>query len=223
MCGRFALTLPHEAMADLFQADVSGLPDIPPQYNICPTQQIVTILTVGDERVAETMRWGFLPRWYKAMNDGPLLINARSETIAEKPAFRDACRKRRCLIPATGFYEWTKNEKGGRDPWYILPNDGGTLAFAGVWQEWSVEGQPRVVSVAIVTCGANEPMSAIHSRMPVIISPDDFALWLGEDGHGAAALMRPADEDLLRFYRVSPEVNGARHNSPEFIEPLAAN
>lgn len=220
MCGRFALTLPHDAMANLFAADISTLPAIPPQYNICPTQQIVAIASDLGKRKAGLMRWGFVPHWYKMPDERPLLINARAETIDVKPAFREACRQRRCLIPASGFYEWTKNKEGGRDPWFILPKNHEVIAFGGIWQEWIVEGKTQVTSCAIVTCGANEALSAIHHRMPVILEPENFGLWLGEEGLGAANLMRPAANDLLRFYRVSQEVNGARSNDKTLTEPL---
>ena len=207
-------------MTNLFAADVSKLPDIPPQYNISPTQQVVTITSGIGQRKAGFMRWGFVPSWYKALDERPLLINARAETIDVKPAFRHACRQRRCLIPASGFYEWTKNENGGRDPWYFQPQERKVIAFGAIWQEWQVKGQPPVASCAIVTCAANDALSGIHHRMPVIVEPDDFGLWLGEEGLGAATLMRPAPNDLLRFYRVSQEVNTARQNNANLVVPL---
>lgn len=166
------------------------------------------------------MRWGFVPHWYGHESDGPLLINARAETIATKPAFADAARARRCLIPASGFYEWTKDADGNRLPWYIHPAQGDMLAFAGVWQVWEKGGQ-RHVTCAIVTCAANDRMARLHHRMPVILAPDDWALWLGEAGHGAARLMRPAPEDALAFHRVDVAVNSNRAAGPELIEPLA--
>ena len=187
MCGRFALTLPHDAMAQLFDAVPSNaLPDIP-NFNICPTNLVHAVHVLEGQRRLVAMRWGFLPHWYKAENGGPLLINARAETLAEKPAFKAACRERRCLIPATGFYEWTKDEAGNRLPWYIYPADAELLVFAGVWQDWE-RGDEALRTCAIVTCGANEAMSRIHHRMPVILRAGDWPLWLGEAGKGAAAL-----------------------------------
>ena len=121
------------------------------------------------------MRWGFIPSWYKKPNDGPLLINARAEMIAEKPAFREACRERRCVVVATGFYEWTKSEDGGRDPWYISRSDGAPLAFAYIWQ--GLDGDEKLVKTcAVVTTGANKAISGIHHPMPVILEPDEIAL-----------------------------------------------
>ncbi|WP_421905329.1 SOS response-associated peptidase [Mameliella sp.] len=218
MCGRFAVTLPPDAMAQLFDAvPANELPEVP-NYNICPTNDIHVVMEEAGRRLV-SMRWGFLPHWYKVPNGGPLLINARAETIAEKPAFKAACRERRCLIPCTGFYEWTKDAEGNRLPWYIHPSGEGPLVFAGVWQDWERDGL-AYRTCAIVTCGANTAMSKIHHRMPVVLDPQDWAKWLGEEGHGAATLMRPAPEDALEFYRVDPAVNSNRASGPELIEPI---
>lgn len=219
MCGRFAITLPVQAMAHMFEATSGNdLPEVP-DYNVCPTNDVHTVVPGAGRRLM-AMRWGFIPSWYKTPSDGPLLINARAETIAEKPAFREACRQRRCIIPATGFYEWTKDAEGKRLPWYIRRRDEMPLAFAGIWQDWD-NGETQARTCAIVTCGANSAMSAIHHRMPVILSPDDFGLWLGEEGRGAARLMRPAPEDALVWHRVDPKVNSNRAEGPELIEPIA--
>ena len=153
-------------------------------------------------------------------NNATVLINARSETIAEKPAFRSAVRERRGLIVATGFYEWTKDADGGRDPWYITRSDGSPLAFAAVWQDWKDGQGDKLSTCAIVTIGANDAMQAIHHRMPVILEEADWPLWLGERGKGAATLMRPAAEDLLQWHRVDRAVNSNRASGPELIEPL---
>ena len=221
MCGRFAITLPDDAMASLFEA-VPGndLPDVP-NYNVCPTNTVHTVTSDDGLRRLRPMRWGFLPHWYKATNGGPLLINARAETIAEKPAFKAAARERRCLIPATGFYEWTKDAAGKRLPWYIYPNEGEMLAFAGVWQTWE-RGEEAYTTCAIVTTDANAKMSEIHHRMPVILAPGDWALWLGEAGKGAARLMQPAPENVVSAYRVDPAVNSNRASGPALIEPLTS-
>lgn len=205
-------------MAQLFQAaPANNLPDVP-NYNVCPTTQIHVVRAGVDARRLVPMRWGFVPSWYKGLNDGPLLINARAETIAEKPAFQDACRLRRCLIPASGFYEWTKDSDGKRLPWYIHRADSAPVVFAGIWQDWG-QGGEQVTSCAIVTTGANETMSAIHHRMPVILRPDEHALWLGEAGKGAARLMRAAGEDELTFHRVSARVNSNRTSGEHLIDP----
>jgi putative SOS response-associated peptidase YedK len=219
MCGRFAVTLPTDAMAQLFDAlPANDLPEVP-DYNVCPTTRIATVRAEEGQRRLAPMRWGFLPQWYKSPTDGPLLINARVETIADKPAFRAACRARRCLIPVTGFYEWTKDGDGNRLPWYIRRADGDTLAFAGIWQDWARDGE-ALRTCAIVTTAANTKMQAIHHRMPVVLEPADWPLWLGEAGKGAAPLMQPADDAVLEFYRVDPKVNSNRASGPELIEPF---
>lgn len=222
MCGRFAITLPSEAMAQLFEATPSN--DLPTgeNYNICPTNTVAVVTSREGTRHVRPMRWGFIPHWYKAPNAGPLLINARSETIAQKPAFRDACRQRRCVIPATGFYEWTKDAQENRLPWYIAPSEGEPILFAGVWQDWGPP-EDRQSTCAIVTCAAGDhPLSAIHARMPVTLSEGEVALWLGEAGKGAARLMRPAPADRFAWHRVGTEVNSNRAAGPQLIAPLAA-
>lgn len=202
-------------MAQLFEAaPANDLPAVP-NYNVCPTNP-VHVVTSGTGRRLVAMRWGFIPKWYRAPNDGPLLINARAETIAEKPAFRDACRARRCLIPASGFYEWTTGSDGAKEPWYIAHGDGTPLAFAGIWQVWE-RGEATLSTCAIVTTLANRSMSAIHQRMPVTIEPDDWGLWLGEKGGGAARLMKARPEDRFVFHRVDAAVNSNRASGPDLI------
>ncbi|RYH07936.1 SOS response-associated peptidase [Tropicimonas sp. IMCC6043] len=220
MCGRFVNLLPTEAMARLFEA-VPGndLPD-GERYNICPTNMITTAVSEDGQRRLRAMRWGFLPHWYKTPTDGPLIINARAEGIATKPAFREAIRSRRCLVPASGFFEWTKGAEGARLPWYIRPADAGPMVMAGVWQDWEREGA-RMTTVAIVTCAAGGGLEALHHRMPVILAAEDWPLWLGESGHGAAVLMRPSPEGSLAWHRVDPAVNSNRATGPELIEPMA--
>ncbi|MFY9210934.1 MAG: SOS response-associated peptidase [Aestuariivita sp.] len=221
MCGRFAITLPSDAMAQLFQArPANDLPDVP-NFNVCPTNRVHVVNADDGGRRLQAMRWGFLPAWYKKPSDGPLLINARSETIAEKPAFRAAARERRCLIVATGFYEWTKTEDGARLPWYIRRADAAPIAFAGVWQDWG-GGDERVSTCAIVTTPANRKMSQIHHRMPLILDPQDWPMWLGEAGKGAALLMKPGAEETLVFHRVGTAVNSNRASGQHLIEPVAA-
>ncbi|MHA3978909.1 SOS response-associated peptidase [Halovulum sp. GXIMD14794] len=222
MCGRFTLTLSDEDLERLFGAEVAlDLPPVP-RLNICPTQQVAVVVSEEDGRGLRPMRWGFIPRWYKAANDGPLLINARAESVAEKPAFREAVRARRCLVPASGFYEWTKAPDGGKDPWYIYPAEqGAALALAGIWQEWRVpDSDETLTTVAILTTSANKMLSEVHHRMPVIISPQDQPLWLGEAGKGAALLMHSAPEDLLALHRVSRKVNAMRADDPDLTAPV---
>ncbi|MEM9583514.1 MAG: SOS response-associated peptidase [Pseudomonadota bacterium] len=219
MCGRYALTLPHEAMTQMFEATLANdLPSLP-NYNICPTNQVCTVTSDAGVRHVTSMRWGFIPHWYKKPSGGPLLINARGETIAEKPAFKAAVRERRCLIPATGFYEWTKDAEENRLPWYISRTDGAPIVFAGVWQRWERDGE-AFTTCAIVTTPAGKAMSSIHHREPVTLEAGDYGKWLGEEGKGAALLMRAAPEEQLEFFRIDTAVNSSRADGPQLIEPL---
>ena len=218
MCGRFAVTLPVEAMAKLFAAlpgnDLVGAEN----YNVCPTTEIAVAQSEGGVRRLRPMRWGFVPHWYKTPTDGPLLINARAETIAEKPAFRVACRERRCLIAIDGFYEW-KAEEDGKQPFYVSRADGAPMVMAGVWQDWEREGL-HLTTCAIVTTEANADLAPIHHRMPVVLEPEDWALWLGEAGHGAARLMVAGPEGRLQNWKVARTVNSNRASGPELRAPL---
>lgn len=219
MCGRFAVTLPTDAMARLFAAEpANDLPRVP-NYNVCPTNPVHAVRTEGDGRRLGAMRWGFLPHWYETPSDGPLLINARAESVAEKAAFRQAARERRCLIPALGFYEWTKDADGTSFPWFVRRADDAPMVFAGIWQDWA-RGEESYRTCAIVTCAAGPDVAAIHHRMPVVLAPEDWALWLGEAGHGAARLMTAPPEGTLEAYRVSRRVNSNRAEGPELIEPV---
>ena len=166
------------------------------------------------------MRWGFIPSWYKTPTSGPLLINARAETIAAKPAFRDACRTRRCLIPVTGFYEWYREDDGSPLPWFVSRADKAPLVMAGIWQDWEKDDALHT-SCAIVTTAANEAMAPIHHRIPVILTQDEWSMWLGELGKGAARLMKSAPEDALLFHRVSKDVNSNRATGAGLLEPIA--
>jgi putative SOS response-associated peptidase YedK len=218
MCGRFALTLPDDAMARLFDARPANDLPLGPRYNICPTQSVSVVISRAGQRHLGPMRWGFIPSWYTHPGDGPLLFNARAETLAEKPAFAQAARTRRCLIPATAFYEWTKDAAGTRLPWAIAPRDGGLMAFAGVWQVWERDGA-RHVTCAIVTCAANATLHPLHERMPILLAADKWPLWLGERGHGAARLMEPAPEGLLHVWRVGPAVNSNKTDGADLLVP----
>jgi putative SOS response-associated peptidase YedK len=185
------ITSAFEAMARLFAADLAEFGPEQPRLNVSPTEPVPVVVSHDGDRTVVPMRWGLLPPWYKTPSGGPLLINARAEGIAEKPAFREAVRERRCLLPADGFYEW-QGEKGAKLPYVIRPAAGGMIAFAGVWQAW--RGQ---ATCAIVTCGANAVLAPVLERMPVVSAPEDFGLWLGEAGKGASRLMVPAPDEAL--------------------------
>lgn len=177
------------------------------------------VTAVDGARRLGAMRWGFLPHWYKTPSDGPLLINARAETLAEKPAFRAAARARRCLVPADGFYEWTKDAQDARLPWYIQRRDKAPMVFAGLWQDWGSDAT-RITSCAIVTTAASADIAPLHHRMPLILEPQDWPLWLGEAGHGAATLMRPGSEERLEYWRVDPAVNSNRAEGEGLRQPI---
>ncbi len=218
MCGRFAITLPHDAMAQLFAARPDNTFPQAESYNVCPTAQIAVVRAGETGRRLVSMRWGFVPSWYKGVSDGPLLINARAETIAEKPAFAAACRARRCLVACRGFYEW--NRDGAQKlPWFIARRDGAPLVMAGIWQDWT-QGDTQLTTCALVTTAANALMQPIHHRMPVIVEPADWPLWLGEQGRGAAPLMRPAADGVLQAWRVAQDVNSNRATGAGLMAPL---
>lgn len=218
MCGRMAITLPHDAVAQMFDAaSANDLPDVP-NYNVCPTVHVAAVTAGEAGRQYRSVRWGFVPHWYQKPNGGPLLINARAGTVAEKPAFRAACRERRCIIPAAGFYEWDRLEDGTKLPWYIQRTDRSPLAFAAIWQDWGNLG----ATAAIVTTAANDAMGKIHHRIPVILEQDQYALWLGEQGKGAATLMQATGNDTLSFHRVATDVNSNKASGPQLIEPFDA-
>ena len=219
MCGRMVHTHATEALARLFAAAPSNdLPEVP-RYNTCPTQQVAVVTAEAGQRRLRPMRWGLVPHWAASPTDGPPLINARAETVADKPAFRAAVRARRCLVPASGFYEWTKTPDGARLPWFVRSPDGAPLAFAGIWQDWGRE-EARLVTVAIVTTAAGPDIAHIHHRQPLVIAGPDWPLWLGEAGKGAAMLMRPAPAGTFAAWRVDPAVNSNRAAGPELIEPI---
>src|SRR5262245_35107324 len=178
MCGRFTLATSRAQLADLFR--LAGGPELPLRYNIAPTQPVPVVRAAGDGRALALARWGLIPRWATDPAIGNRLINARSETVAEKPSFRDAFRKRRCLIPATGFYEWAKTA-GGKQPYHFRLLDGRPFAFAGLWERWDRGGEP-VESCTILTTAANAVVRPVHERMPVILPAEAFAAWLDNRG-----------------------------------------
>jgi putative SOS response-associated peptidase YedK len=198
MCGRYAITLPPEAVRSYF--GYSDQPNFPPRFDVRPTQPVPVVTLSERARHFMLMRWGFLPAFVKDEKEFPLLINARSETAFEKPSFRNAIRRRRCLFIADAFYEWQKlDEKGKRkQPFRIAPANGAPLAMGGIYETWSKDGS-EIDTCAILTTSANALLSAIHERMPVILSPEDFDVWLSPDTAQDAVmhLMRPAEEEAL--------------------------
>lgn len=225
MCGRFALMSPTEEVATVLNVDSTAAAAIPPsvpRYNIAPTQPVLAaFLDERGQRSLTFFRWGLIPSWSKDMAIGARMINARSETVAEKPSFRNAFKRRRCLIPADGFYEWQK--LGDRkQPMYIHATEGRPFAFAGLWEMWQDPEGTRLQTCTILTTSPNELMAPIHNRMPVIIEPEDFGLWLepGPNPEQALHLLRPFPADKMAAYPVSTAVNNPRNDTPECIQPM---
>jgi putative SOS response-associated peptidase YedK len=231
MCGRYVIISTPDAIRAMF--GYAELPNFPPRYNVAPTQPIPIVRLDNGKRSFALMRWGLLPAWVKDPKGFALLINARGETVLEKPAFRNAMRRRRCLIPADGFYEWPAATNAGapRQPYFVRAKErsaDGTappLAFAGLYETWTGPNGEEVDTAAIVTTRANRTLSAIHDRMPVFVAPEAFDLWLDcakVDAEVAAALIAPADEALLEVYPVSTAVNRVVNDSEALIAPAPA-
>lgn len=190
--------------------------DWSPRYNISPTQQVAVIRKIQEGRALSLMKWGLIPAWSKDPKKGPPLINARSESIATKPSFRDAFRKRRCLIPADGFYEWKALDAKTKQPYHIRFEDGRPFAFAGLWEHWG-EGENAIDSCTIITTEANEHMRTLHERMPVILQPEDYERWLDPNQKSTSALealLVPFEPEPLTFHAVSTLVNSPRNDAP---------
>jgi putative SOS response-associated peptidase YedK len=222
MCGRYLITSAPEAFRRLF--DYEELPNFPARYNVAPTQPIPIVRVMEGKRRFALVRWGLIPPWVKDPRKFSLLINARGESVNEKPAFRNAMRRRRCLVPADGFYEW-KNDGGRKRPYCVRPRDGGPIAFAGLWETWMGPNGEEMETAAIITTAANRELAGLHDRMPVIVPPEAFDLWLdcrNDDATTAAALFVPAREGLLEAYEVSPAVNRVANDGPQLIEPVSA-
>jgi putative SOS response-associated peptidase YedK len=211
MCGRYVLTLPPEAMRAAFR--YADQPNFPPRYDIRPTQPVPILRLANGERRFALLRWGFIPGFVKNEKEFPLLINARAETVFDKPSFRNAIRRRRCLFLADGFYEWRKlDEKGKRkQPFLIHRADGAPFGMAGIWESWMSPNGSEIETAAILTVSANALISAIHERMPVIVPDRDIACWLAPESERGAieAILRPAPEDVLTMApiaRVPPDM-----------------
>jgi putative SOS response-associated peptidase YedK len=221
VCTRYSLTSPSEAVRRLF--DCAAVDDFPPRYNIAPTQPIPVVRLIGGKCRFALMRWGLVPAWVKDPAAVSLLINARGETVCEKPAFRNAMKYRRCLIPADGFYEWQAGARG-KQPFYIRAKDGAPLAFAGLWETWAGPNGEEVDTATIVTTRANATLSLLHDRMPMIVPPEAFDLWLdctNVDAITAETLIAPAPDDHLEFWPVSTLVNRAANDHAGLMQPSA--
>ncbi len=220
MCGRFASTLPPEAIRSLF-ATTNALINQPPSWNVAPTQAAMVIRRHPESgcRHLDRLQWGLIPHFTKDLKAARKSINARAETVASSGMFRSALAKRRCLVPADAFYEW-RAMADGKQPYAIARRDGAPLAFAGLWEGWrSPEGE-TVRTFTILTTAANATMATLHERMPVILEAADWPRWLSEDGSNPAELMKPAADDVLHLWPVSRAVNSVRNNEADLLDRI---
>jgi putative SOS response-associated peptidase YedK len=220
MCGRYTLRTPVDSVAEAFE--IEEYPSsITPNYNIAPTQEVAAVVEEDEKRKLEMLHWGLIPSWAKDPSIGNKMINARAETVAEKPSFRRAFKVRRCLILADGFYEWKKTD-GGKQPYHVKMEDGSLFAFAGLWETW--QNGEEIRSCTIITTDANDLMSEIHHRMPVILHPEDYAMWLDhdfEEKEVLTTLLKPYPADVMEAYPVSRRVNKPSNNEPSVLEPAS--
>lgn len=221
MCGRFTLIAEPDSLSEIFQ--VWGLSNckLSAKYNIAPTQMVLTVLynSQSQQREYQWLRWGLIPRWAKDSRIGARLINARAETLTEKPSFRSAFKRRRCLVLADGFYEW-KHLEGKKQPYYFHLNNKQPFAFAGLWEQWQSPGGEKIISCTIVTTNANELLQPIHNRMPVILQRSDYEKWLDPQlmiTEPLQELLQPYPAEYMSAYAVSVRMNNPNLNSRECI------
>lgn len=221
MCGRFSLTTSPTKLAGNFR--LLEIPHLDPHYNIPPGSQIAAIRQADHQRYLDFLHWGLIPPWAEDPKTGYKTINAKAETVHKAPAFRSAFRIKRCLIPADGFYEWQQLDKGRKQPYYIRPKGGGLFAFAGLWEKWQGKEGQLIESCTIITTESNKLIKPIHDRMPLILKPGDYDLWLNPevtDIRSLQVIMKPYPDDKMEAYPVSATVNDPRNDIPECIEPI---
>lgn len=221
MCGRYGLNHPHTVLTDWYRA--SFMPELKPRYNIAPTMEILAVRETERGHAGSMMRWGLIPYWAKDAKKLPVMNNARAETIAEKPMFKQSFRQRRCLIPASGFFEW-KTEGKGKQPYFISSRDGAPFSFAGIWSTWTAADTGESIdSCTIVTTECNALMQPIHERMPVILSPEDWVAWLDpgpKQDEILLSLLRPFNAEQMQAWPVSPAVGKVANQGEELIKPF---
>ncbi|MCC6438161.1 MAG: SOS response-associated peptidase [Acidimicrobiales bacterium] len=225
MCGRFVSSSKPGELADYFAAEPAPDVELAANYNVAPTSEVYVVYDDGRVRRLDAFRWGLVPPWAKDLSVGARMINARAETVATTNAFRKAFAHRRCIVPADGFYEWTKVPGHKRkQPWYIHRPDGEPYAFAGLWERWRPgPAEPWMLSCTIITGAANEKMAELHDRMPIVLPPDRWSQWLdpATDTELVGALLVPTPSQLVTFHPVSTEVNKATNQGPQLVEPVA--
>ena len=223
MCGRYCMTSAPEAIRALFRYPEQ--PNFPARYNIAPTQPVPIVRMADGERQFALVRWGLIPAWVKDPRAFSLLINARGESVNDKPVFKNAMKRRRCLFPADGFYEW-KPVGGSKRPYFARPVAGGPIAFAGLWETWTGPNGEEMETAAILTTQANAEMAAVHHRAPVIVPPEQFDFWLdckNVDEKMAAELLVPAPEGTVEVYEISPAVNRVANDAPSILQPYSSD
>jgi putative SOS response-associated peptidase YedK len=223
MCGRFVLMTPGKSLAERFKLE--EVPDLEPRYNIAPTQKVAIIRLNPEtrQRRLALVKWGLVPFWAKDSQIGNRLINARAESVAEKLAFRSAFKFRRCLVPSDGYYEWKKGKGGQKQPYLAKNADGSPFAFAGLWEKWQAPEDEVIESCTILTTDANDLTQPIHDRMPVILRPQDYDLWLDpevRDPKILKPLLRPYLSEEMEAEPVSPKVNKATDDTPDCVKPI---
>ena len=224
MCGRFTLKTPVETLAEVFELPTA--PELPPRFNIAPSEAVAAVRVAGAEPLRELalLRWGLVPPWADEPKVGSRMINARAETVATNGAFRAAFRRRRCLVPADGFYEWQRQERA-KQPFYIHMRDDAPFAFAGLWEVWEGKDGTVLETCTVITTEPNELMQPIHNRMPVILDRADYARWLDprmNDPELLKAFLRPYPPEKMAAYPVSRLVNSPSNDAPECLAPLPA-
>ncbi len=219
MCGRFALKAPTSKLAIHFKLDESI--ETAPRYNIAPGTDIATIRHSPEgKRVMHQLRWGLVPHWAKNPNIGNKLSNARGETVAVKPSFRDAFKRRRCLVPADGFYEW-KAEGRIKQPYFFSMKDDEPFAIGGIWESWRTPEGDILRTCCLITTGPNETMQPVHDRMPVIVSPGDYEQWLTGEPDDALALVKPYASEEMQSWAVSRRVSQSGEEGPDLLNPVS--
>ena len=224
MCGRFTLTATFEEIIDRF--DIQNFlaeENYSPSYNIAPSQSVLAVINDGQTNRMGFLKWGFIPPWAKDKSIAGKMINARAETIAEKPSFRNAFKKKRCLVIADSFYEWKRHEDKSKTPMRIKLKSNDLFAMAGIWEAWKSPEGKTLYTCSVITTGPNELMKDIHDRMPVILKPDDEKTWLDtsiSETNDINKLLVPFDENLMETYAVSSLVNSPRNNSVELIQKI---
>lgn len=218
MCGRFVTVIPYEELRQIFDL-IESTTRVEPRFNIAPSQQVAVVRSTGEHNILDSMRWGLIPSWAKDASIASHTINARCETVAEKPSFRHAIKYNRCIIPISGFFEWT-HSGGKKTPHYIYLSDGSPMGLAGIWEHWrSPEGE-ELETFSILTTSANSLIQPLHDRMPVILQPSDYDLWLSKNAHNPHNLVhlyQPFPAGKMALHEVSNQVNNPRFDSPACI------